>query len=188
MKKQSKLLLLAICATFFLSGCGSVKKEIGMGRNSPDEFLVVKRAPLTLPPEYALRPPAEKTDVKDEIVIKSTRSKARDALFGGYKEVEAKGSADNMLLAKMNVEAANADIRRQIEEDNGYIYIKNQSVIEKLTSAKPKEAVYNKMPGSTVDAKAEMRRIKKNLSEGKPVNEGDVPVIEKKLGTLDKLF
>ena len=28
-----------------------------MGKRSPDEFAVVRRAPLILPPDYGLRPP-----------------------------------------------------------------------------------------------------------------------------------
>jgi hypothetical protein len=44
------------------------------------------------------------------------------------------------------------------------------------------------VPASTVDAKAEAERLKKNQAEGKPANAGDVPVIEKKQGTLDKIF
>jgi len=41
-----------------LSGCGgSVGETLGMGKRAPDEFQVVRRAPLILPPDYALRPP-----------------------------------------------------------------------------------------------------------------------------------
>ena len=41
-----------------LSGCGDRSGNIlGFEKSAPDEFAVVKRAPLTLPPEYGLRPP-----------------------------------------------------------------------------------------------------------------------------------
>lgn len=42
-----------------LSGCarGSVQDMLGMGKRAPDEFAVVKRAPLIVPPEADLRPP-----------------------------------------------------------------------------------------------------------------------------------
>lgn len=40
-----------------LGGCSDPKKALGLGKRSPDEFTVVTRAPLSLPPEYALRPP-----------------------------------------------------------------------------------------------------------------------------------
>ncbi|MEK0084226.1 DUF3035 domain-containing protein [Benzoatithermus flavus] len=42
-----------------LAGCGggTVAESLGMGKRSPDEFQVVRRAPLVLPPDYNLRPP-----------------------------------------------------------------------------------------------------------------------------------
>ena len=42
-----------------LGGCsGTVQESLGLGKRSPDEFQVVRRAPLILPPDYSLRPPA----------------------------------------------------------------------------------------------------------------------------------
>jgi hypothetical protein len=42
-----------------LAGCGggTVAESLGMGKRAPDEFQVVRRAPLVLPPDYNLRPP-----------------------------------------------------------------------------------------------------------------------------------
>lgn len=40
-----------------LSGCASLGNQLGMGKSSPDEFAIVTKAPLTLPPDYGLRPP-----------------------------------------------------------------------------------------------------------------------------------
>ncbi|MEM7025403.1 MAG: DUF3035 domain-containing protein, partial [Pseudomonadota bacterium] len=42
-----------------LGGCarGTVQDTLGLGKRAPDEFAVVKRAPLIVPPEYDLRPP-----------------------------------------------------------------------------------------------------------------------------------
>ena len=42
-----------------LAGCsGTVQEKLGLGKRAPDEFQVVRRAPLILPPDYSLRPPA----------------------------------------------------------------------------------------------------------------------------------
>jgi hypothetical protein len=42
-----------------LAGCStSVKQAIGLEAQAPDEFAVESRAPLTVPPEFDLRPPA----------------------------------------------------------------------------------------------------------------------------------
>jgi hypothetical protein len=40
------------------TGCTNFKQAIGIEHTSPDEFAVDSRAPLSLPPEFDLRPPA----------------------------------------------------------------------------------------------------------------------------------
>ena len=37
--------------------CADLRRAIGMDRVGPDEFMVESRAPLTIPPEFDLRPP-----------------------------------------------------------------------------------------------------------------------------------
>src|ERR1700685_4583474 len=43
----------------FLCGCssGSLSRTFGLTRDAPDEFTVVTRAPLSMPPDFTLRPP-----------------------------------------------------------------------------------------------------------------------------------
>jgi hypothetical protein len=40
-----------------LSGCSNWKQAIGIEPTSPDEFAIESRAPLTIPPDFNLRPP-----------------------------------------------------------------------------------------------------------------------------------
>ena len=40
-----------------LSGCSDFKQIIGLDPTMPDEFAVESRAPLTIPPDFNLRPP-----------------------------------------------------------------------------------------------------------------------------------
>lgn len=40
-----------------LSGCSDFKQMIGLDPTMPDEFAVESRAPLTIPPDFSLRPP-----------------------------------------------------------------------------------------------------------------------------------
>jgi hypothetical protein len=40
-----------------LGGCGNFKQMIGIDQPPPDEFAVEPRAPLTIPPDFDLRPP-----------------------------------------------------------------------------------------------------------------------------------
>jgi hypothetical protein len=39
-----------------LSGCDSAREVFGYNKQAPDEFQVYARAPLSLPPDYNLRP------------------------------------------------------------------------------------------------------------------------------------
>src|SRR6202011_6425231 len=46
-----------LCSTSLLAGCG-FRQLIGLDRTLPDEFAVESRAPLTIPPDFDLRPPS----------------------------------------------------------------------------------------------------------------------------------
>lgn len=49
--------ILVIGLIFALAACsGWGKKELGLANNSPDETLVEQRQPLSLPPEFNVRP------------------------------------------------------------------------------------------------------------------------------------
>ncbi len=53
-------LIVAGAVVFSVAACGSATKEkLGLSRKAPNEFLVMPRAPLSLPPEYDLRPVVE---------------------------------------------------------------------------------------------------------------------------------
>ena len=54
-----RVALMVGAAVVTLAGCsGTVQDSLGLGKRQPDEFQVVRRAPLILPPDYSLRPPA----------------------------------------------------------------------------------------------------------------------------------
>lgn len=183
-KKRMKTAGLALIALSLLAGCTSVKKELGVGRNSPDEFMVVKRAPLTLPPDYTLRPPAE----GNLAPAATSAGLAKSTLMGVPAATPEKGSAETSLLRKMGTETADPEIRAKVERDNGYLALKNKSLGDKLIFWEDEPVPEENIPASVVDPKAEADRLKKNQEEGQPANTGDVPVIEKKQSTIDKLF
>ena len=54
-KFNSLYVFLAIST--LLSGCDKAKQALGQGKEAPDEFAVFQRAPLSLPPDYGLKPP-----------------------------------------------------------------------------------------------------------------------------------
>lgn len=56
---SSRLLPTVACIglTVVLGGCNNWKQTLGIEPVSPDEFAVESRAPLTVPPDFNLRPP-----------------------------------------------------------------------------------------------------------------------------------
>ena len=60
-----------------LAGCSDFRQAIGMDRVGPDEFAVESRAPLTIPPDYDLRPPQAGAARPQEV---SAAEKARKAI------------------------------------------------------------------------------------------------------------
>jgi hypothetical protein len=48
---------LCFAAPLLIAGCSDFKKSVGLEPSLPDEFAVESRAPLTIPPDFELRPP-----------------------------------------------------------------------------------------------------------------------------------
>jgi hypothetical protein len=56
-RSASAIAVACLCSVALLSGCTDLRRAIGMDRAGPDEFAVESRAPLTIPPDFDLRPP-----------------------------------------------------------------------------------------------------------------------------------
>ena len=72
MSKYKKFTLL--CLLLFLLGCGSLKEGFSnQKKNSSDEFLVEKKSPLVMPPDFNELPMPKKAkeEEKDDTGIKS---------------------------------------------------------------------------------------------------------------------
>lgn len=69
----------AVLGALLVAGCGSKQKGV-FGRNGPDEFRVARRAPLVIPPDYAMSPPRPGAPRPQEA---DSSTQALQALFGG---------------------------------------------------------------------------------------------------------
>ena len=66
MKILFKNLILLIFAAIFLNSCQNAKEAIGGKKQSnSDEFLVIKKTPLVLPPEFSELPKPKSINQKD---------------------------------------------------------------------------------------------------------------------------
>lgn len=67
---MKKVIYAAFCAAIMLSACSSATKEkLGITKKAPDEFMVVPKAPLTLPPEYGYNPVKAAPAVKPQVLL-----------------------------------------------------------------------------------------------------------------------
>ena len=172
----------------FLTGCGEVRSMLGQNKQSPDEFAVLSQAPLSIPPNFTLRAPepgakrpkktSKRSDIK-RIVLKSEAANAMNPtpIIGG-------ASGEKSLRNLLGTSSAKPDIRRLLNEENKELIYTDQRFINKLLKWPSGSATR-----SLIDAASESERIKTNLDSGKPINQGETPVIkESGKNFIKKLF
>ena len=186
----SSLLLLAACAE------GSAKQALGLDRNPPDEFRVVARPPLSVPPEFNLEPPSATSEAPGQLPV----SEQAKTLLTGDKaatpekpaaktkagKTKSKTAADSAFLEKAGATAANPDIRKELVEEKYLMQRKEEEEGDSWWNVLPG---LSKKSEPTVDSSKEAQRIKQNESSGKPVTEGETPVQKGKTkNTLDYIL
>lgn len=77
--RKTALGAVAIISLVALAGCGGGRGGV-MGRAGPDEFAVARRAPLVIPPDFALNPPRPGAPRPQEA---DSSTQALQAMFGG---------------------------------------------------------------------------------------------------------
>lgn len=175
-----------ICAAT-LSACDSARDALGITKKSPDEFAVVTRAPLSVPPDYGLRPPQPGAPRPQEA---ETKDSARQLLVGGGRQVALApadpsiSQGESALLAKAGAMNVDPSIRRTIDRESSILAAENESFVDSLIFwQKPPP------PGTVVDSDEESRRLRENAALGKAPTEGRTPRIERKpRGWLEGLF
>lgn len=153
-----------------LAGCQSTQKALGMSKVTPDEFRVVTKAPLVVPPDYALRPPAPGEPRPQELQPESV---ARNALLG-QREAEQRSAGEKMLVAKAGAEKADPLVRYVVDDEFGDIAHKEKSFADRVMFWKsgetPAAGATSTLDGSDspIDAAAETDRVAKLIGD-KPV-------------------
>jgi hypothetical protein len=170
-----------------ISGCGDTRKALGFDKNKPDEFKIVNRAPLSLPPDYALRPPQpgasrpqEQTvpEQARQVLIGASGTAARPAAPAGVSAGEA------ALLAKAGATRSDPRIREMVDRDSLTVADADRTFLDRIVFWKKPDP-----PGTVVDPQAEAQRLRENQALGKPVTDGDTPIIRRrKKGALEGIF
>lgn len=163
-------------AVLSLGACGGTKEKLGLTKKAPDEFAVVRRAPLSMPPDYTLRPPTPGAPRPQE---QSPQETARQNVFGENENGEAPQQAykgdDAAFLNRAGATNASPDIRRAVDSETAILDEKERPVVKRLLGIKSPEQA----PANVVNAKKEAERLEKNKIQGKPVTHGGTPSVER---------
>jgi len=171
-----------------LTGCGnSFRESLGLTRTAPDEFQVIAHAPLSMPPDIALRPPVPGAPRPQE---PATRAQAQSIVMGDSAEqaptidLSDRSPGEAALLQNVGAVDVDPNIRQIIEEETASQVERDRSVVSRLVFWHEQEPY-----GVIVDPAAESERIQQNIDEGKPITEGDTPIIKRrKKGLLEGIF
>jgi Protein of unknown function (DUF3035) len=121
-------LTLAASAALAVSACGSLKQGIGLTKVVPDEFVTVSTAPLSVPPEYGLRPPAPGQPRPQELAPESA---ARQILLG-QRQAVTRTPGEQVLVAQAGADQADPLARYVIDDEFGDIAHKDESFANRV--------------------------------------------------------
>jgi hypothetical protein len=185
MKKLALITVLGMSA--MLTGCGgdSVTDALGLGRNPPDEFAVVDRPPLALPPDFSLRPPKPGAPRPQEVnmserasnVLYGADSKVPNTNLPGSKPLGDTGTvsdSERALLDSAGVTHADPNIRDVVDREAAQKVVTNRHFVDELLWWKDTST-----PAATVDASQEAKRIQEAKASGTSLTKTATPVIEK---------
>ncbi|TAN52985.1 MAG: DUF3035 domain-containing protein [Rhodospirillales bacterium] len=172
--------ILAAFLVLAVSGCGEARRQIGLDKSPPDEFAVVNRAPLSMPPDYSLRPPQPGATRPQE---GSTSEQARQAILGGRTQLKAtqplvKGartSGEMTMLKQAGADEITPNIRRIVNEESTSLAEADKTVTDKIMFwGKPSDY------SEALDPTKENKRLRENQALGQDIGQGETPSIQRK--------
>ena len=111
-----------------LCGCNHAAGALGLNKTTPDEFRVVAKAPLVIPPDYDLRPPKPGEPRPQEL---QPETAARVALLG-EREGENRSDGEKLLVAKAGADKADPLVRYVVDDEFGDIAHKEKSFADRV--------------------------------------------------------
>ncbi len=178
-----------------------VKDTLGLSRTAPDEFRVVSRPPLSVPKEFYLTPPvaggergfgqSTETQAKQlvlgekngvmELSLERREASLAETAAPVVSSAPATSTGESQFLQRAGAEKADPQIREKIYQERAAYGEEEPGLIDRLRGEGSGDPVVN--------AQEEAQRIITNKEEGKPVNAGDVPVIDpKQKSTIERIF
>lgn len=153
---------LVAVSTLALGACSSMRQSIGLAKVVPDEFVTVSTAPLTVPPEYGLRPPAPGQPRPQELAPESA---ARQILLG-QRQAVTRTPGEQALVTAAGADRADPLARYVVDDEFGDIAHKEESFANRVLfwrrddAATQAPTVSQTAQGAvTIDAATEYERV-----------------------------
>ena len=170
------LRLLIPLAALALSACSGdeLTRTFGLTRDAPDEFQVTTRAPLSMPPDFTLRPPRPGAVRPQELTQRQQAEAALtpDTLMGGNAP-SAPTPGQQALVAAAG-RPAPADIRARLDQEAA-LDVPNRPLTDRLMFWQDAPPL-----GTPVDPAREAARLRQNSALGRSPEAGDTPIIQRK--------
>jgi hypothetical protein len=174
-------------ASALLAGCGNtvdLSRSFGLTRDAPDEYTVTTQTPLSMPPDFSVRPPNPGAARPQTL---SEQQQAQQALvpqtaLTGVPTGQA--SPGQSALVQAAGPTAPANIRAEVNGEAATLAQQNQTFVDTLM-------FWRESPpsGVVVDPQKEAQRIRQNAALGRSQEEGDTPIIQpRRKSWLDGLF
>lgn len=162
------ILLLSCVTSLSLTACGGgegLRKQLGVEKEAPDEFSVVTRAPLEVPPEYTLRPPRPGAQRPMEI---QPTEQAKQTVFGKQsseiiqsRSIQAESAGAQALLEKAGVQESDPNIRDVLVSEDTVLNQDERPTANKLMFWRDKPA----QVGDALDPVEELDRMKQDAAQ-----------------------
>ena len=145
--KKTLPLLAAGLALGVTAACSSTGNS---GTATPDEFRVVTKPPLSIPPNYSLRPPAPGTTIPAEVEAATSGS---TAAFGSGLGQQASAS-ERALVAAAGANAVSPSIRAQVDWEETKAIRKSPTIADRILfwrKSNPEDAASAAVDNATGD-------------------------------------
>ncbi len=180
MKRSFRAVLGVAALGIVATGCASNGGALGSTKNAPDEFAVVTKAPLTLPPDFALRPPRPGDPRPQE---KSPSERAKQLMLGD--ETKAPPSDGELaLIQSAGALTVDSNIRAILAAENGGWAEKDDSLSNRVMFWRVNngEIDYSAAPLKVEDPEQWLANRRKSIEQ---VTAGDQVIISKKNKVLN---
>ena len=152
MSKQVMIAGITMALLVGLAGCSDFRRAVGTEKSSPDEFEVVVRPPLSLPPGFTDRP--------EDIIAKDKKATGVDAETSA-EDILAVGNSETGDFEQLfDFSSVPDDIRAKVDAETYGIQLENRLPLQQLFGGLPDI-------GPVLDKMAEDARLRKARQDGR---------------------